>query len=630
MKKFKKLIALACVATMLIPSVAFAAEQTSPSPVESGGDSVVENDNSQPVEYTTVVVPTIPEKTYDFKIDPYGLLPKYDTQNTYDTGDNVFFTSVDDAAKVELVSGAHLAVQTYTPEDFEAGNALYDKLAALTIAVTDDDLKDYYVWIPTYDEDDGTTATGYGKFEPLKAANVDYYITLTPDASGGSTYYSSVALAPDSLSGEHIWDGKIYNLTYTDYNLATTNVPEQIVETHNITVNADGNVISVNNLYGSTDGTDYELITPDVISESGTTTGNHATYFTYKAATTKFSGTSNVAKVTNKSTNPIAVSVTVNLTAEGLTFDDDGTFTTDAVADTTASIYAAITDTTTNKIEIEGTDGNGTATAYYVIGGANRGDLITFQGELVGDSATGSHNYYNYEAPGTTFNSQSFNIEISANPSTNAEEAWDAYVEALNSTEDDAITKPEIEVIYNWVSLTSQEDVTGTIQGDDPSTPGETETEYTGKVGTKYFDDAKNEYAVGTTDGWAAFTTGHTHTYDDYRDLDCNGEDCDYERTSQIVKALTFSMTSDKTKSFISIGANATISSVKVFDANAYASDGNTASLVGTIEASKFTVSSSGNALIANTDITSVITSAGTYVIEITASNGVYTVIYTK
>ena len=613
MKKFKKLIALACVATMLIPSVAFAAEQTpeNASPVTSTADSVVENDNSKPVEYTKVVVPTIPENTYRFTIDPYKLLDQYDS--AYDYEGNVYFTAVKDRAYVTPETNVTLAVQEYDVETFDGG-ALQTALLALSAEVTDNDLAGYYVWVPTYDTVNTTVATGYGEFIPLEADTIANYITLTedPDFATSGKFYLTAALAADPLSGTDIWDGNIYKLAYTTYNTSDDEVCANIVETHDIVVENDV-VTKVTDLYAKSDSDpDYVKVTVD----------NWDTYFSYTEATIKYAGTSNSAKITNKSTNAIAVSVTVNLKAPGLDFDDDGTFDSD---ETTASIFAAITDTTTNEAKVAGTDGNGTATAYYVIPGADRDPLITFQGSATEGSATGSHNYYNYEAPGTTFFSQSFDIDLSANGQTDdaTKAAWDAYVALLNATDDTKIDRPEIEVVYTWVSLGAPEDVLG----DNPNTEGTVETDFV--TGKKYLDETKNEYVTGTTNGWAAFTTGHVHTYTDLADTTCNDEECTTGNRPGITKALKFSLNGAGTSYFVAVGTGATINSVNIYDAEDYANNGSSATVLKNIETSAITVSGTGNALISTETLDGAVTTPGEYVYVLDTSKGIFTVVYT-
>lgn len=472
MKKFKKLIALTCVVAMLVPSVAFAADgQTTPEEIKMTGDSVVENDNSKEFEYTSVVLPTTNDTTYTFRIDRDGLFSKYDTGNIYKPGNTVYFKAEDTAATLALVNAGtyglyeigkevHIAKgsEKTVVEASALGTALNGKavanLASLIPAAT------YYVWTPVTKTDNGA-----GNWTELTSTNIGDYLKLTDDG----TNYTSVELQPDPLSGEHIWDGNIYVINFTE----VTDFEKAVVD-HKVEADGSNAITALDTgLYvheitdDATDLTTYTLLD----------TTNAATYITYTAATECFNGTSDKALVENKSTTAIAVSVDVKVTANGLTFSTDGDYNgADDVDeeddDKTASVYFTVGDGTTSKALNE----NGAATIYYVLDRVDNG-YETFQGSTF-DDETGSHNYYKYEKPDVSHESQSFVLSATANALEASDEAWAEYVAALENGD---IDKPTIEVVYNW-----------------------TPVEITDETEFVYEDeDGKTYDAVSDTNGWA-------------------------------------------------------------------------------------------------------------------------------
>lgn len=473
MKKFKKLIALTCIATMLVPTVAFAADgQTTPAEITMTGNSVVENDNSKDYEYTSVVLPTTNDTTYSFQIDRDGLLSKYDTGNTYMPSNTVYFNAENEAATLALKDAStydlyEIGKEVYIAKDSEKttvetsdlgaalkGQPVATDLSTLIPAAT------YYVWTPITKTDNGA-----GQWTELTSTNIGDYLKLTDDG----TNYTSVELQPDPLSGEHIWDGNIYVIEYTkiiDF--------EKAVVDHNVVADGSNVITSLDDkLYvhetadDATDLTTYTLVD----------TSNAATYITYTAATECFNGTSDKAIVENKSTTAIAVSVDVKVTAAGLTFSADGDYngaddSSEEDDDAAASVYFTVGNGTTSKA----LDENGAATIYYVLDGANN-DYETFQGSTF-DNETGSHNYYKYEKPNVSYESQSFVLSATANALDASDEAWTEYVAALEAGE---IDKPTIEVVYNW-----------------------TPVEIIDEAEFVYEDeDGKTYDAVSATDGWA-------------------------------------------------------------------------------------------------------------------------------
>lgn len=502
MKKFKKLIALTCVAAMLVPSIAFAAEpETAPGAgTTSTGNSVVENDNSTDIKYTAVVLPTIDPNTYNFTIDRDGLLREYDSANKYNPGDSIFFKAEEEVAKIELkeaVSGINSLVEigknVHIDGSLDASalataitsSALYTALTADTFSTvsTSSDLKGkYFVWSPAKGDDEEYNGKGewveivFADYD-TKTANYADYLDLT----GTDATVTAVALVADPLSGTTVWDGNIYTLDYAEID------GDKAVEKYNIVGTAASGITSV-------DAGLYIKNTPDagVPTYTALTADNDDTYVTFTEATEFYNAKSDKAAVVNKSTNPIAVSVDVTVAAPGLTFSQTGTYTDD----TAASVYFTLNaDETTYKV----LDTTGKATAYYVLDGVAV-DPIRFQGTDT-NTATGSKNYYKYESPVLVnspeqYDSQDFYIEATANTEDDANEAWDAYIADLNDAEKVTIEKPTITVVYNWVPL--NDEVVETADTDNPATE-----DVENDVDIKTYKDAtEKEYVTLATNGW--------------------------------------------------------------------------------------------------------------------------------
>ena len=567
MKKFKKLIALACVATMVIsPMTTLAA--TSGETTPSTGDSVIENDNSVAPNYTAVVLPTITDGTYDFKIDRDHLLADFDYVNDYDDDSYIYFNAQATPAtainKAGTGNSLYLRKTVVTDETAKAAFLALFTEETLTGKVAADD--GYYVWVPT------NADPTLGEFEPITDDNIANIVKWDAVAS-------AAVLREDHDSGAFIWDGKIYYDTYNK--LSDAEAVKYITVTAGAVTAVDADL--------------YKAASTDALVLKAAVSKAEVADITYTAATTQYINESDAATVVNKSTTPVVVTVQVNM--------KEDTYLSYVGADeiatsTDASLYFAIKDGNGNTVAVE----DHSATAYYVLAGAVNGTTL-YQGTTT-DDKTDSHNYYRYENPNPTYADHSFTIVADVNKDEAADAAWDAYVEALRA---DGATdkKPEIEVVYSWKVVEATENA------------------------NEYVDlDGEDTYTTNGTNGWAEAGSAHEHTYDDYEDLACNG--CAEARVSQITTPLTFSASTNGELSYISIGAGATVSSVTVYDANEYASSGSEATPVSiTLEVSSFTVSAKGNASINNTDLSAAFTNPGTYLIEIVASSGTFTVIYT-
>lgn len=512
MKKFKKLIALTCVAAMLVPSIAFA-DQTEPSAVTGGGNSVVENNNAQDIQYTSVVVPTVTSSTYDFTIDRDKLIPGFDSQNIYDGNGTVYFSAENTPASIALKAAPEKTTYTLMKggkrvdivkgtETISTG-ALYDILNGKTIAEVATALQgQFFVWVPSktgeaYNGKGEWVEIVFATYTPVggteKTPNYTTYldITVVPETNK----VSAIKLAADPLSGANPWDGNIYTLSFAEIT-GVNAVKEYGIKYESAAFSKINEGLFVKVVVTEPASTTYVPLT----------TANAATYVDYTAATQKYTDTSAEATVVNKSTSPIAVSVDVTVTAPGLTFSQTGVYHTNATGtqgengyvaawdDTAASVYFTV-NAGSNKATV-GTDGK--ATAYYVLDKASV-TPITFRGEDSDkNEATGSNNYYNYESPvlmDPVYDSQSFTISASANDKAASNDAWEKYIADLNDGEKTEVVKPTISVVYNWVVLGEAEVTENT---DNPATE-DVETNVTIKT---YKDAEENAYVTLAANGW--------------------------------------------------------------------------------------------------------------------------------
>ena len=421
-KLFKKGIALTCTGVMLASSATvFAATG-----VTGGGDSAVENDNSTAPTYFHVALPTITANTYDFKIDTEGLLSQYGDSTKYDGASNVYFSAVktgNEATAAATTAGEKL----YTLEKVEdtGAAAIIAELTTMnTTSLPAAFAKKYYVWQPDRSSAD-TIAAGAGVWTEVTPANVDKFMTLTEDASNAIT---AAALRTDFKYGADIWDGKIYEEKYVE--LTDTKKAAKY-----FTVDDTGAITAVAAGLYVGDGTAANTVAVD--------TANAATKITYTPAEFININTSQPATVTNQSSSPVVVTADISLPFDnGLTFQNTTTFT--GVAD--AALCLQINDGT-NDTAVETANGKTGATAYYLLQGANE-TPIKYQGTDF-DTATGSHNYYQYVPvpSGAVYASVDFTLKGAANAEADAKDAWAAYIADLRNG---TAHKPDITVVYDF------------------------------------------------------------------------------------------------------------------------------------------------------------------------------------
>jgi len=471
MKKFKKLIALTCVAAMVVSPMTAYADVTTETTSEN--KTIIENDNSKAPVYTAVELPTINDGTYDFSIDRDKLLAKYDYEGSYDPASHVYFNVVKDPATLEHGTVTDGTTYTLNKKVFnvdtkqadddvtEATPTFITTLTTNAELVSDDALaaaktyigtaanQVYYVWQPVeYAEGDEKAAEARGQYVKIDDTNIANIIEIEVGGTTEAPTYTYV-LKNDHDSGEFIWDGNIYKEAFVALS-ATEAVgyvkaeKAAVGDTYTITVPdpataAPEDVLYLGTKVGEADAT-YAAVT------DGTT-------LKYTPATFQYKDISDAATVENKSTTPIAVKVEINVT------DDTGINYVDAdnVSDTEkASIYLAIK-SGDNVAAVK--DSN--ATAYYVLDGATNKTMV-YQVTDEKVNATGSHEYAQFELPNPVYNKATFTIEADVNEAEAADAAWKTYIDSLTAT-DATVTKPTIDVVYSWEKVEEAKDAEGNV-----------------------------------------------------------------------------------------------------------------------------------------------------------------------
>lgn len=459
MKKFKKLIALTCVAAMLVPTIAFAADGTDPSG-EMNGNGVVENDNAPAIDITNVVLPTtsLATDTYDFTIDAAELLSDVDAENYDDTlADGVWFKALSAAPQLAVTTDADSVGELSLVEKVyveDTGFAIIGAELATKTDLSAAFTNTYAVWVP--DVDGSGVPTGNGKYQVVTNADIEDYFKFeftTPNTQGGTDpEYTSMATKQHTSENDNISNGKLYVLDYVAIDPDDAAAKYYDADASALKAEATGTLF-----VKDIDNTDDGDTTPP--SDPGETTYTQAALaadpatpavgeLVFNDAEFTNKGTSSQAVIINKSTFDIKVSAKVTVSdATGLTFEVAKANLTDEADD--ASIYMAIKDGT-NEIAILGE--TPTATATLKIAGVDPTNSTLYQ-TAGPEAVTGSHQYYRYLDPVASYNEAYFEIYAA----TDASDDWDAYVEAVKQ----AGAAPKINVVYSWEKTGLNTEITG-------------------------------------------------------------------------------------------------------------------------------------------------------------------------
>ncbi len=496
----KKIIATLLTATLVVancvPALAAGVD----------GQGAVEYDNSVEITYDKIQVPVLTPAKYNFTLDPTDNLATYNSAEYTETNSGVYFKSQKTAAKIEQQASDDANYKDlYTLSKAAVAADAADWKEVVT-AVTEDEAKTptvtggYYVWTPAdftaQELHEGTTATGQkGDYTELTPSNIKTYFNISEADNDGK--FTITAKADHLATETCVFDGKLYKATYTAMSAAISDNPPTNDFDEYVELNADGKTIkTVKGVYVAKDGGGYELATVANIK--------------FTPAEIKYQAVTDKVVVTNKSTKKKTVKAVVTMSnVDGLLFkteDGDDIFT----GDKTASVLFKATDGTAANDAIL-TKGETTATATYEldVDGATV-TPIKYQGGL--NPKTGGHNYFNYEAVGTHYYSNSFWLTAKAN--TNSDDdtlaAWKAYGKAVEDAyANETSAAPKINIVYTVTDFQDSYAVTFKPNYDGATVADQTEsgitTNPTGTAAKAAFEEARSGWTVT---GWATSASG--------------------------------------------------------------------------------------------------------------------------
>lgn len=484
MKNGKRWLALTAALCMAMPSMtAFAAPGD---PGESVGTGNVEYDPKVVAPYYNVVLPTINDGTYDFVMDPYQELPKYDSE-TYNTPKTVYFSQTTPAqlqnAEKSLATGATSDKELYvlkydnTTTNGTDASGSPDAANLTTIAGklktefvtsgginTSKTTSNLYVWVP----DTSATVAPEGKFVMLTKDNVLDYCTAfdsnnkaiaKPSTGTISSGIDSLKFNVKYNSGDFVFDNVLYEAGYVDLATTTYDISEYV------SVNSSTGAISFDatkkTLYVTKDnGTSYDAVT----------SADFGTYVELVEATTTKTNVSDVVKIVNKSSADTTVTATVTVENAGsLKFVEAANL---AGADANVNMqvlekHGNASTTTPKDVKLNTTNNKIEAVVSFDLAGkSDVADYNTYQGDII--DATGGHEYVRYNKPTMAYDTAEFSIQADTAPGTATnKDAWAAYVEELKDAyvpgtggQPGTPQRTKIEVVY-----TLQNDVNDDLNG---------------------------------------------------------------------------------------------------------------------------------------------------------------------
>ena len=447
MNKMKRLSALVCAGALVMSTVpAYAA-------VTSTGDGAVENMGQQGIEFDRIVLPTMPEGTYDFVLDPAGLLATYGGSD-YTAGKTVYFNAEATAAKLEVDTSVTGTDGKFYRDGIAEDTAFATIKAAIEVDTTDKktitglggagNTKKFYVWVP-----DAASTQSEGTYKEITLDNLETYCDVTIDASGAVT---GVAMKTGKTEST-VNDGKLY----VDGKIALDFTADDKM-TDYVTI-TDGAVTALTSNKMYTKATAGGAFTE--VAAIGSVK--------YTPATRTYTDTSDKATIVNKSSSDKKVKVKVSVTnGDGLDFVAADTFTDK----TKAGVSLAISDGTNKEYVTKKEDATTKKVTYSAVAeisvsgvdvGASSTDIIKYMGDT--EDATGGHQFKAYLKPTMSYQKAEFTLVGVANSDATGTAAWDAYAESLSTSATNM--RPGITVVYDILDdvtkLTSTDTVSSEI-----------------------------------------------------------------------------------------------------------------------------------------------------------------------
>lgn len=394
----------------------------------------------------------MPEGTYDFVLDPAGLLATYGG-GSYTAGKTVYFNAEDEAAKLEVDASVTGTDGKFYRDGITEDTAYATIKAAIEVDTTDKktitglggagNTKKFYAWVP-----DAASTQSEGTYKEITLDNLATYCDVTIDASGAVT---GVAMKTGKTEST-VNDGKLY----VDGKVALDFTADDKM-TDYVTI-ADGAVTALtsNKMYtkATAGGTFTEVTATSSVK--------------YTPATRTYTDTSDKATIVNKSSSDKKVKVKVSVTnGDGLDFVAADTFTDK----TKAGVSLAISDGTNKEYVTKKENATTKEVTYSAIAeidvagvnvGASSTDIIKYMGDT--EDATGGHQFKAYLKPTMTYQKANFTLIGVANSASDGTAAWDAYAESLRTSVTNM--RPGITVVYDIQDDVTKLPMTNTVSAE--------------------------------------------------------------------------------------------------------------------------------------------------------------------
>ncbi len=436
---FKKLSALICANVFIFMSFSVYA-----APFEAEGDISIENQGNDNLKFDKLVVPTVDEGTYNFTLDPQGLLNTYNPEE-YDTPQTMYFKTKNSPASIEIVDSsayeADFYYKTKVNDDahlnsLEAGKGLKNAVKVVDCAIVDVE-EGFYLWVPDASSEE-KIAEGAGRFQSITKDNINNYYDIVY-TSDGAAIDSISAVSSKTLAT--VTDGHIYKEDYLK--IDTDHIADHIILNED-----DSAIVEFKNIYKKK---------KDVVGNDNPYSEVKEDDITLIPPTNHFTNKSNKATIINKSSVDKTVRVKVNIiNGDGLHFADSSNFSDHSKP----SVYLAIADDTpaaNEKPVLKQTDKNTgietfTATLEFDIEKPDfASSAITYMMDK--EDSSNEHRFLSYLKKDIQYNKAGFFLTGATDGAEEAQEAWDMYAHKLRISKNPA--KPSIEVIYEVVDKTT-------------------------------------------------------------------------------------------------------------------------------------------------------------------------------
>jgi uncharacterized repeat protein (TIGR02543 family) len=438
-KKVKRFLAATLAATMVLGSNVMVFATETEKTVESSG--AIEYDNSSAIVFDQLTLPTVVEnasanKTYDFTIDPTGMLKEYDSDK-YETA-SVYFKSQKDPAEL---SATQLFTEVYaaSADNNKTWTGIVKTASAGKIQELESD--DFYTWVPKTDSN--YTTGENGEYRQLTTTNIDTWFAVEGDNTT-LKLKGDYKAEGEKTGTDKVCDGKIYKLSYSSATGGKIVDSATDPITNYVEIDTDGKTIKA-------------LGTKKLYSTSSGVQISNKEDLEYTPATVKYDGVSDTATLINKSTNKKTVTVSVTLKditgldikSSSADFDGNGTQLAMAVVDQIGAEASSA-----RPLTVANSSATTASVSFTVnLEPATLGETVYQKGVPLND-VTGGHNYAKFSGPNPTYTDHKFYIQAFANTGTDESSAkanWEAWAKTIDGN---THKKPSLSIVYKVENYT--------------------------------------------------------------------------------------------------------------------------------------------------------------------------------